>query len=45
MTTYNFVLISVTIPIIATGLLVWAKLRKMILLLEEIKSSCRPGQS
>ncbi len=38
---HNFILISVTIPVIAVGLLLWAKLRRLIVLLEEIRGSNR----
>lgn len=41
MTPNNYILISVTIPIIAVGLLLWAKLRRMIVLLEELVSKHR----
>ena len=45
MSSQNLILISVTIPVIATGLLIWAKLRRMIILLEEIRNASRQGQS
>ncbi len=37
--TPNNVLIAVTIPLIATGLLLWAKLRRIIVILEDMKAA------
>ncbi|MBI4870342.1 MAG: hypothetical protein HY814_02110 [Candidatus Riflebacteria bacterium] len=39
MLSHDFILVYVTVPMIAMGLLLWAKLRRLILLLEGLKDA------
>jgi hypothetical protein len=39
MFSHEFILVYVTVPMIAMGLLLWAKLRRLIILLEGMKDA------
>lgn len=41
----DFVLAYVTVPMIATGLLLWAKLRRIVIILETKHAEQRPPAS